>query len=216
MVANKLHFLLIPYIGPGPMIPMIDMAKLLAKQSNIMVTIATPSPTHHPLRSTLTGPSPPDFPSGFLSYPFRQQRLACLKAQKLEERYEMINPRPNCIISDKYMSWTGVPMITWPQFAEQFINEKLIVQILGVGVGVGANYVVHVVEEDRFGVKVESESVKKAIERVMGSTIEGDERRKRAKELGIISNNAIKVGGSSHLNLTLLIQDIMHLANTST
>ncbi|KAF5773152.1 putative UDP-glucuronosyl/UDP-glucosyltransferase, UDP-glycosyltransferase family [Helianthus annuus] len=109
----------------------------------------------------------------------------------------------------------GVPMITWPQFAEQFINEKLVVQVLGIGVGVGADSVVHVGEEDRSGVKVKSESVKNAIEKVMDDGIEGNERRKRAKELGIIANGAIKEGGSSHLNLTLLIQDIMHYTKTS-
>ncbi|KAI3687856.1 hypothetical protein L1987_81559 [Smallanthus sonchifolius] len=104
----------------------------------------------------------------------------------------------------------GVPMITWPQFAEQFVNEKLVVHVLGIGVGVGADSVVHVVEEDRFGVKVKHKSVKAAIERVMDDGIEGNERRKRANELGKIANNAIKEGGSSHLNLTLLIQDIIH------
>ncbi|KAK1429445.1 hypothetical protein QVD17_11654 [Tagetes erecta] len=109
----------------------------------------------------------------------------------------------------------GVPVITWPQFAEQFINEKLVVQVLRIGVGVGADCVVHVGEEERFGVKVKSESVKNAIEKVMDDGIEGNERRKRAKELGIIANNAIKEGGSSYLNLTLLIRDIMHCANAS-
>lgn len=109
----------------------------------------------------------------------------------------------------------GVPMITWPQFAEQFINEKLVLQVLGMGVGVGVDSVVHVGEEDMSGVKVKREGVKKAIEKAMDDGIEGQERRKRAKELGKIANNAIKEGGSSYLNLTMLIQDIMHYANAA-
>ena len=109
----------------------------------------------------------------------------------------------------------GVPMITWPQFAEQFINEKLVVQVLGTGVGVGVDSVVHVGEEDMSGVKVKREDVKKAIEKAMDDGIEGHERRKRAKELGKIASNAIKEGGSSYLNLTMLIQDIMHYANAA-
>ncbi|KAI3522887.1 hypothetical protein L1887_00939 [Cichorium endivia] len=109
----------------------------------------------------------------------------------------------------------GVPMITWPQFAEQFINEKLVVQVLRIGVSVGVDSVVHVGEEDRFGVKVRRESVKMAIEKVMNGGIEGIERRKRAKEIGKIANNAIKEGGSSYLNLRLLIEDIMHNANAT-
>ncbi|KAK9942037.1 hypothetical protein M0R45_007727 [Rubus argutus] len=32
----------------------------------------------------------------------------------------------------------GVPMITWPLFEDQFSNEKLVTQILGIGVAVGA------------------------------------------------------------------------------
>ncbi|KAI3822553.1 hypothetical protein L1987_10144 [Smallanthus sonchifolius] len=487
MVTNKLHFLLIPHIGPGHTIPMIDMAKLLAKQPNVMVTIATTPLNAIRYGATLAGPVKTGLPVRFLELPFPAAEaglpegcestdkipstdlvpnfLAAIDMlqQKLEQRYETLESPPNCVISDKYMSWTGdfadkyqiprimfdgmscfnelccnnlyaskvfdglsesepfvvpglpdrveltrnqlppefnpssidtsafrqrardaevraygvvinsfeeleqeyvneyrklrggkvwcigplslcesddsvksqrgniasideqqclkwldyhkpnsviyacfgslvrvntpqlielglgleasnrpfiwviksvhrekeveewlaesgfeervkhrgliirgwapqvlilshpsvggflthcgwnstlesvcagVPMITWPQFAEQFINEKLVVQVLGIGVGVGADSVVHVGEEDRFGVKVKSESVKAAIEKVMDDGIEGNERRTRAKELGIIANNAIKEGGSSHLNLTLLIQDIMHHANT--
>ncbi|KAF2294685.1 hypothetical protein GH714_015531 [Hevea brasiliensis] len=32
----------------------------------------------------------------------------------------------------------GVPMVTWPVSAEQFYNEKLVTQVLGIGVAVGA------------------------------------------------------------------------------
>ncbi|TXG58402.1 hypothetical protein EZV62_016231 [Acer yangbiense] len=34
----------------------------------------------------------------------------------------------------------GKPMITWPMFAEQFFNEKLIVQVLKIGVRVGVEH----------------------------------------------------------------------------
>lgn len=107
----------------------------------------------------------------------------------------------------------GIPMITWPQFAEQFINEKLVVQVLGIGVSAGVDSVVHVGEEERFGVKVKREGVQKAIEKVMECGIEGIERRNKAKVIGKMANDAIKEGGSSYLNLRLLIQDILHYAN---
>nr|WJH18551.1 phenylpropanoid glycosyltransferase UGT20 [Artemisia annua] len=486
--TNKLHFLLIPHIGPGHTIPMIDMAKLLAKQPNVMVTIATTPLNATRYGPTLVGPIKAGLAIRFLEMPFPAVEAGLpegcestdqipsmdyvpnflaaigMLQQKLEERYGMLKPSPNCIISDKYMSWTGdfadkykiprimfdgmscfnelcynnlyvtkifdgldeseafvvpglpdkieltrkqlppefnpssidtsefrqrardaevraygvvinsfeeleqeyvneykrlrgakvwcigplslissddsdksqrgnvasideeqclkwldaqepesvvyacfgslvrvntlqlielglgleasnhpfiwvirsvhrekeveewlaesgfeervkdrgliirgwapqvlilshpsvggflthcgwnstlesvcagVPMITWPQFAEQFINEKLVVQVLGTGVSVGVDSVVHVGEEDMSGVKVKREDVKKAIEKAMDDGIEGDERRKRAKELGKIANNAIKEGGSSYLNLTMLIQDIMHYTNAA-
>ncbi|XP_023745969.1 UDP-glycosyltransferase 73C3 [Lactuca sativa] len=102
----------------------------------------------------------------------------------------------------------GVAMITWPQFADQFLNEKLVVEVLGVGVGVGAEGVVHWGEEEKFGVKVKSEDVKKSILKVMDDGIEGIERRKKVKELKKIANRVMEEGGSSYMNLRLLIQDI--------
>ncbi|KAJ0883248.1 putative UDP-glucuronosyl/UDP-glucosyltransferase [Helianthus annuus] len=93
-----------------------------------------------------------------------------------------------------------------------FLNEKLIVQVVGIGVSVGAPFVVHWGEEDNFGVTVKSEQVKTAIERVMDVGSEGNERRKKAKALGMVAKKAIE-GGSSHNNMTLLIQDLLELAN---
>lgn len=107
----------------------------------------------------------------------------------------------------------GVPLITWPMFAEQFLNEKLVVQVLGIGVAVGAQHIVHWGMEDKFGVTVKSEQVLKAIRKVMDSGNEGNERRKKVKAVGMVAKKAIEEGGSSHKNLTLLIQDIMELAN---
>ncbi|KAF5953919.1 hypothetical protein HYC85_006775 [Camellia sinensis] len=106
----------------------------------------------------------------------------------------------------------GLPMVTWPIFAEQFFNEKLIVQVLGIGVGVGAKVVVHLCEEEEFGVLVKRENVKKVVEEVMDEGREGEERRKRARELQGKAKKAMERGESSYSNLTLLVEDIMQLA----
>ncbi|KAL8245199.1 hypothetical protein R6Q59_011457 [Mikania micrantha] len=102
----------------------------------------------------------------------------------------------------------GVPMVTWPQFQEQFYNEKLLVQVLRIGVSVGAQKVVHLGEEEKSGVVVKSEEFIKAIEMVMEDGKESEDRRNRAKELSKMSYEAIEEGGSSHRNMTRLIQDI--------
>ncbi|CAL5389380.1 unnamed protein product [Camellia sinensis] len=103
-------------------------------------------------------------------------------------------------------------MVTWPIFAEQFFNEKLIVQVLGIGVGVGAKVVVHLCEEEKFGMLVKRENVKKAVEEVMDEGREGEERRKKARQLQGKAKKAMESGGSSYSNLTLLVEDIMQLA----
>lgn len=108
----------------------------------------------------------------------------------------------------------GVPMITWPLFAEQFFNEKLVVQVLDTGVSVGARAVVDLAEEDKNGVTVRSEEVKKAIKRIMFGGEEWVERRERARELAKLAVRVVEEGGSSYLNMTLLIQDIMQQTNT--
>ncbi|KAK6140120.1 hypothetical protein DH2020_026118 [Rehmannia glutinosa] len=77
----------------------------------------------------------------------------------------------------------GLPMITWPIFAEQFLNEKLVVQILETGVGVGARVVIHLGEEEKDVNKVKRDEIKSAIEMVMDEGEKGCERRKRAKRL---------------------------------
>ncbi|KAF3638280.1 putative UDP-glycosyltransferase 73C3-like [Capsicum annuum] len=55
--------------------------------------------------------------------------------------------------------------------------------------------------------------VKMVIEEVMGEEMEAEKRRKRAKELGEKARMAVEEGGSSHLNLTQLIQDVTEQAN---
>ncbi|CAH9147620.1 unnamed protein product [Cuscuta epithymum] len=101
----------------------------------------------------------------------------------------------------------GVPMATWPLFAEQFCNEKLVVQVLGVGVSVGAEVPVKWGEEEEVEVLVKKDDIKRAVEKVMGE--EGKEMRRKAREAGELARMAIQEsGGSSALNLASLIQEM--------
>lgn len=106
----------------------------------------------------------------------------------------------------------GVPLITWPLFADQFFNEALIVKMLKNGVSVGVETSLQWGEEEEIGVAVKKEDVMKAIERVMGVSEEGEEIRERCKELAKKANGAVEEGGSSHQNIKLIIDDVIALA----
>ncbi|XVE61621.1 hypothetical protein DITRI_Ditri06bG0055100 [Diplodiscus trichospermus] len=107
----------------------------------------------------------------------------------------------------------GVPLITFPLFADQFGNEKLVIKILKIGVSLGVEKPTISEEEDKTEIVVKKEEVKKAVEKLMDEGNEGIERRKRAKEFGKKAKKAVEVGGSSYLNMTLLIQDISEQSN---
>ncbi|KAK3226652.1 hypothetical protein Dsin_006514 [Dipteronia sinensis] len=103
----------------------------------------------------------------------------------------------------------GLSMLTWPLFSDQFCNEKLIVHVLKIGVRIGVESPLTHGEEEKIGVLVKKEDVEKAVHELMDDGEERDERRRRAKELGVIANTATEKGGSSYNNIELLIQDIM-------
>nr|QHQ74404.1 uridine diphosphate glycosyltransferase-2 [Stylosanthes guianensis] len=103
----------------------------------------------------------------------------------------------------------GLAMVTWPMFAEQFFNEKLLVDVLKIGVAVG-------VKEWRKWQEFGEEVVKKdkivnAIGLLMGDGEESVEMRRRARELSDAAKRAIEVGGSSHNNVLDLIQELKSL-----
>ncbi|CAK7343262.1 unnamed protein product [Dovyalis caffra] len=106
----------------------------------------------------------------------------------------------------------GLPMVTWPLFGDQFCNEKLVVEVLKIGVKVGSEVTLRWGEEEKFGVLVKKEKVKNAVDRLMNEGEEGEERRKRAQELSKMANKAVEEEGSSYLNMKLLIEDIRQLA----
>ncbi|KAJ1442501.1 UDP-glycosyltransferase family, conserved site [Sesbania bispinosa] len=103
----------------------------------------------------------------------------------------------------------GLPMVTWPLFSEQFFNEKLLVDVLRIGVPVGAKEWKNLKE---FGDEVvKREAIGKAIASLMGGGEESLEIRKRAKALSDAAKKAIQVGGSSHTNLQNLIEELKSL-----
>ncbi|KAI4349074.1 hypothetical protein L6164_009715 [Bauhinia variegata] len=109
----------------------------------------------------------------------------------------------------------GVPLITFPLFAEQFYNEKVVLQILETGVKVGGEKVQYIGQEEKNGVQVKKENVKEAIEKVMGQGEEKEKRRARARHYAKMAEKAIEKGGSSYHNMSVLIEDIKQKLNHS-
>lgn len=104
-------------------------------------------------------------------------------------------------------------MITWPLFAEQFCNERLIANVLKIGVKSGVENPVMFLEEEKADTQVNKDDIKMVIEKLMGEEEEAEMRRERAKKLGEIARKAGEEGGSSYLNLTKLIQVVKEQAN---
>ncbi|GMP50190.1 hypothetical protein CsSME_00016908 [Camellia sinensis var. sinensis] len=103
----QLHFVLIPLMGQGHLIPMADIAKLLAQRGVIVTVITTPlntlriQPISDPSieaglpegTETLdTVPSLHSFKNFYVAISMLQQPLVQL--------FEQFNPRPSCVISD--------------------------------------------------------------------------------------------------------------------
>ncbi|XP_066400327.1 scopoletin glucosyltransferase-like [Miscanthus floridulus] len=101
----------------------------------------------------------------------------------------------------------GVTLVTWPRYADQFYNEKLVVEVLKMGVGVGAgDYASHleVRREVISGVKIAE-----AIDGVMGGDQEAEAIRKKAMELRGKARSATDKGGTSYDDVGKLIHELM-------
>ncbi|KAF2294664.1 hypothetical protein GH714_014587 [Hevea brasiliensis] len=100
----------------------------------------------------------------------------------------------------------GVPMITWPLYAEQFDNEKLITDLLKIGVAVGAQ------EWSRHEKKilVKKEDIEKSMSRLMVGE-EAEEIRNRAMALKEMARRATEEGGSSYSDVNALLEELRAL-----
>jgi scopoletin glucosyltransferase len=104
----------------------------------------------------------------------------------------------------------GVPMITWPMHGEQFYNEKLITQVHGIGVEVGATEWSSTGIGEREKV-VWRDNIEKAVKRLMDGGDEAEKIRQHAREFGEKAKHAIQEGGSSHSNLTAVVNYLKRL-----
>ncbi|KAL7246907.1 hypothetical protein ACSBR2_001921 [Camellia fascicularis] len=98
----------------------------------------------------------------------------------------------------------GVPMVTWPVFAEQFYNEKLVTEILRIGIGVGARQWQMRVGSDC----IKREAIAEAVKRVMEAGEEAEGIRSRARAFKDMAKKAVEEGGSSYADLKTLIQEL--------
>ncbi|KAF6988542.1 hypothetical protein CFC21_006061 [Triticum aestivum] len=106
----------------------------------------------------------------------------------------------------------GVPLLTWPHFADQFLNEKLVVDVLGAGVRVGVKVPsTHVfLDPETPSVQVWADDVVRTVAKLMD---DGAEVRAKAMELAAKAREAMSKGGSSDNDLAGMIQHLTELAS---
>ncbi|KHN12235.1 UDP-glucose flavonoid 3-O-glucosyltransferase 7 [Glycine soja] len=98
----------------------------------------------------------------------------------------------------------GVPMITWPVGGEQFYNEKLVTEVLKIGVPVGVKKWTRFIGDD----SVKWDALEKAVKMVMV-----EEMRNRAQVFKQMARRAVEEGGSSDSNLDALVRELCSLSH---
>ncbi|ESQ47690.1 hypothetical protein EUTSA_v10020628mg [Eutrema salsugineum] len=100
--------------------------------------------------------------------------------------------------------WFGVPLATWPLYAEQQVNAFELVEELGLAVEIRNFF-----RSDFMAVESELMTAEE-IERGIRSLMEKDSGvRDRVKEMSEKSHVALMDGGSSHVNLLKFIEDVI-------
>ncbi|TKY59062.1 Abscisate beta-glucosyltransferase [Spatholobus suberectus] len=100
----------------------------------------------------------------------------------------------------------GVPMITWPLSAEQFSNEKLITEVLKIGVQVGSREWVSWNAE--WKALVGRQRVASAVRKLMEESEEAEEMRRRVKGIAGKARRAVEEGGTSYADAEALIREL--------
>jgi hypothetical protein len=103
----------------------------------------------------------------------------------------------------------GVPVLTWPMVFEQFITERLLTDVLGIGErlwpdGAGVRSTRHLEHE-----LVPAGDVARALTAFMLPGGSGDAARNRVMDLTAKVHAATAEGGSSHRDLRRLLDDLV-------
>ncbi|XP_074568677.1 scopoletin glucosyltransferase-like [Curcuma longa] len=100
----------------------------------------------------------------------------------------------------------GVPMLTWPLVFEQFINERLVVEVVGAGrrVWEGPR-----AEAEAKKTVVPREAIASVVTRFMEAGGGREVAAKKATELAAAARAAVEEGGSSRCDLENLIDELV-------
>ncbi|KAK3140589.1 hypothetical protein QOZ80_5AG0402970 [Eleusine coracana subsp. coracana] len=109
---------------------------------------------------------------------------------------------------------SGLPMLTWPHCAEQFLNEKLILDTLKTGVSVGVQSITTRTMKAHEVYIVKRDQIERPVLKLMGEEIDAEERRMRAVELKQKATQAINEG-SSYNNVQDLVEYVMTRGNAT-
>ncbi|EOA40299.1 hypothetical protein CARUB_v10009025mg [Capsella rubella] len=96
--------------------------------------------------------------------------------------------------------WFGVPVATWPMYAEQQLNAFTLVKELGIAVDLRMDYV------SGRGDLVTCDEIARAVRSLMDG---GDEKRKKVKEVADAARKALMDGGSSSLATIRFIGELL-------
>ncbi|KAL6976028.1 hydroquinone glucosyltransferase [Sarracenia purpurea var. burkii] len=103
--------------------------------------------------------------------------------------------------------WCGIPMATWPMYAEQQLNAFQLLKEFGVAVEIKMDYRNDVRMESK--VIVTAAEIEGGIKRLMGVDT-SIEIRKMVKEIREKSRIAVAEGGSSYNSVGCFIEDVMN------
>ncbi|VVA32117.1 PREDICTED: UDP-glycosyltransferase [Prunus dulcis] len=96
--------------------------------------------------------------------------------------------------------WHGVPIVTWPMYAEQQLNAFRMVKESGLAMEMRLDY------KKGSGEVVGADEIERAVVAVMDMD---SEVRKKVKEMGEMTRKAVKDGGSSFASVGRFIEDVI-------